>query len=189
MGRSKNDAGLGVLIMLAFFIITPFVVLGVTRYFKGITLEQNLTGKLKQAADANGIPLAQKKLTECIAWMEKNDLTEGSTHVWIKTPECDIEFFYQNLVTAKKDLDNFPLEPAENATPDERTKHDLAESNQLIKLRETLLDSGEQGTHVTCPPNLAVYPSQMFWWWVWPLACIWTIVVIIFGAVNWNWNV
>jgi hypothetical protein len=132
--------------------------------------------------------LAQEKLGEAIKWMEANGFTEGSSHVWIKTPPCDIGFFYKNLISAKEDLDKFPAPPSE-ANAEAQSNYDLAESNQLMKLRETLVDEGgDSGPEVTCPPNMAIYPSQMLWWWIWPGCVLWAVAVAIFGFANWEWH-
>lgn len=185
---NRSHGTLAVAIPLVIVALIPFAVAGVTRYFKYIRIEQNLTGKLKQAADSNGIPLAQEKLGESIKWMEANGYTEGSSHVWIKTPPCDIGFFYKNLVSAKEDLDKFPPPPSETDA-EAQSSYDLAESNQLMKLRETLVDEGgESGPAVTCPPNMAEYPSQMLWFWIWPTCLAWAVVVAIFGFRTWEWH-
>lgn len=192
--NDKPDATLPVLILLILVVAAPIAVVGITRYFKYIRIEQNLTGKLKQAADSNGIPLAQEKLGEVIKWMEDNGYTGGSSHVWIKTPPHDIKFFYDNLVSAKEDLDNFPPPPPSMPSMGEsnsqaQSNYDLAESNQLMKLRETLVDEGgDGGPEVTCPPNMAVYPNQMLWWWLIPVGIVWVLSVAGFGYWKWDWN-
>lgn len=181
----KNDVDitLGVLVVLVITAFAPSAVVGTLRYIKNIVLEQNLTGKLKQAADANSVPLAKEKLEECIEWLDDNNLTKGSTHVFIKTPDCDLGFFYDNLVSARNDLEDFSNQPE----GDPKTRY-LAESNQLMKLRETLLDEDENGTHVTCPPHLATYPSQVFWWWLGIACLVWLAMVAIFGCSKNVWR-
>ena len=37
----------------------------------------------------------------------------------------------------------------------------LRVSNQLLKLRETIMDNGEKGTYVTVPRNIHLFPSQL----------------------------
>lgn len=185
--KDRQYASIGVFLFLLVIALGPFVVTGVVRYTKWLRIEQNLTGKLKQAANANSIPLAAKKLTESIEWLESNNMTSGSSHVFIRTPACDFEFFYENLKSAKEDLENFPP-PSSSANAEARAKYDLAESNQLMKLRETLLDDSSEGTVVTCPPNVDTYPSQTLWFFIWPALLLWAVIVCIFGMINWDWG-
>lgn len=187
--HSEPQAGCGTLIFLVFLIITPMLVASITVYFMGVTLEQNVTGKLKQAADANAIPLANEKLSEVIQYLESNHLNKGSTKVFIDRPENDLGFFYKNLTDAKEDLDSFPESPPAGASIEARSNHDLAESNQLMKLRETLLDEGSHGgTIVTHPPHLAVYPGQVFWFFIWWLIAGWVFVIVIGALMIFNWK-
>lgn len=76
-------------------------------------------------------------------------MTEGSTHSFYTTPDCDMEFWYRNLRASLDELKNLP-EDADHLTV----------SNQLIKLRETILDTGEKGVRVTVPPGIYYYPYQ-----------------------------
>ncbi len=121
------------------------------RAVEGVKLKQNCTGYLKRAADANTIELATEELNRAIDYLEANALTTGYTSILWRTPDEDIDFWFRNLVASREELTN--LSP--NASPLERT-------NVLIKLRETLTDSGEK-TKVTVPGGLAVYPNNLMW--------------------------
>ncbi len=114
-----------------------------------IQFERNCKGYLKHAADANTIALAEQELSKAVAFLESNDLTTGSTHAIYFTPECDLTFWYQNLKASLEELESLPSD----VDP-------LTASNQLIKLRETLVDQGEKGARVTLPPNISLYPRQ-----------------------------
>jgi hypothetical protein len=63
-------------------------------------------------------------------------------------PDEDIGYWYNNLLAAKNELDSLPTE----ATPLEKT-------NVLMKLRETLTDSGQQGkSALVCPAGISRCP-------------------------------
>lgn len=119
---------------------------------KKISLEQNCTGYLKRAADANSVETAKAELGKAISYLEANQLTTGYTSVLWRTPDEDIEFFYKNLVASKTELDKVT-----------ETTSSLEKTNILMKLRETLLDNGEKGDSLTCPDGLSRYPNNGFW--------------------------
>jgi hypothetical protein len=116
-----------------------------------IPFKQNVTGKLKQVADANTIALAEKKLGEVVNYLEENKLVEGKSHIVYFTPDCDVTFWYDNLKQSYLELQKFP-EDADSLTT----------SNQLMKLRETILDEGER-LQVTTPSNIRIFPNQKTW--------------------------
>lgn len=120
------------------------------RIYKGIVFKQNVTGYLKRAADANTIDLASVELGKAITYLEKNNLTTGFTSIIYQTPDEDIDFWYRNLKASEDELKNLNSTSA------------LEKTNVLMKLRETLLDTGEK-TKVTIPPGLAVYPHNTLW--------------------------
>ena len=122
---------------------------GVICMVSKIRFEQNCKGYLKHAADANTVQLAKSELKKSLEFIENQGLTQGSTHAIYSTPKCDLEFWYSNLNAAAHELDALP----DNADP-------LIVSNQLMKLRETLVDQGEKGPKVTLPPYISVYPYQ-----------------------------
>ncbi|MDH7447732.1 hypothetical protein [Aquimarina sp. 2201CG14-23] len=130
-------------------IAVSLVIFGV-RISKKIQFKQNVSGYLKRAADANTIELANDELTKVIDYLESNNITSGYTSVLWKTPDEDIDFWYKNLKASQNELQNLKSESA------------LEKTNVLIKLRETLLDTGEN-TRVTVPKGLAVYPNNMLW--------------------------
>jgi len=134
------------------------------RISKGIELKQNVTGYLKRAADANTIKLANEELTKSIKYLESKNLTTGYTSILWKTPDEDIDFWYRNLKASQSELSNLKSESA------------LEKTNVLIKLRETLLDSGEK-SKVTVPKGLAVYPNNKLWAFL-------TLIAILAGFIG-----
>ncbi|MEO1714830.1 MAG: hypothetical protein AAFU60_15985 [Bacteroidota bacterium] len=121
------------------------------RIIKKERFEAQVTGYLKLAADANTIDLAAENLEKAIAFLEANNLTSGNTGVLWETPERDIDFWYRNLTASLEGLKNL-----ESDNPLEIT-------NVLIKLRETLVDTGDNGNKVTVPKGIEVYPRNQAW--------------------------
>lgn len=115
----------------------------------GISFDINCGDYLKRAADANTVELAVKELETALNYIETNNLTDGYTSVIYKSPDEDLGFWYTNIKSAYEELKSIP----DNATMMEK-------SNALMKLRETLLDNGEKGEHLTIPPGIAVYPNN-----------------------------
>jgi len=141
------------------FIIGCLLFLGwnVTRFYMSeVQFEQNCGGHLKRAADANNVTLAKEELRAALDYIEKEDLTEGYTSIFYRTPDEDLSFWYRNVKSAYENV----------ARIDQDSIGDLEESNLLIKLRETLVDKG-QSTTVTVPSGISVYPSnKLFAFWV-----------------------
>lgn len=129
--------------------LLAFSICGI-RISKGIQFKQNVTGYLKRAADASTIKLAEEELTKALNFLEENEITTGYTSILYETPEEDIDFWYRNLKASQSELRNLESESV------------LEKTNLLIKLRETLLDTGEKA-RVTVPDGIAVYPDNKFW--------------------------
>ena len=115
----------------------------------GISFDINCGDYLTRAADANTVELAVQELETALNYIEANNLTDGYTSVIYKSPDEDLGFWYTNIKSAYEELKSIP----DNATMMEK-------SNALMKLRETLLDNGEKGEHLTIPPGIAVYPNN-----------------------------
>ncbi|MEM7785142.1 MAG: hypothetical protein AAF623_17470 [Planctomycetota bacterium] len=131
-----------------------------------IQFEKNCKGFLKRAADANTIALAESELGKSLAYLASQNLTTGSTHVFYETPGTEIDFWYQNLKTAHEELRAFPTD----ADP-------LMVSNHLLKLRDTLVDTGEKGSRVTVPRYISLFPNQR----IFQLALMTGLILPIFG--------
>jgi hypothetical protein len=145
--------------------VVLFLAWMITRIVAGIQLEQNFTGHLKRAADANRIELAEQEIGTAVKYLEDNNLTSGYTSILWKTPNEDIGFFYDNLKGAHNELKSIP-----------DTVSLLESSNQLIKLRETLMDAGEKESGVTCPDGLSIYPNNTFY-------MLWVLLSLLFMVI------
>lgn len=156
-------------ILLTGFPIGIFIVVGVN----AIHLEQNCTGYLKRAADANTVPIALKELQNATTYLESNDMTNGYTSVIYKTPEEDIEFWYQNLKASELEL----------STVDSTTSS-IEQTNLLMKLRETLIDTGTNGDTITVPQGLSRYPHNGMWGVLLFLASLSCVGLTIWGITE-----
>lgn len=149
-------------------IIVPIAVYGVG-IVNTIQMDANCISYFEMAADANSVELAEKHLSSGIKYLEENDLTEGSTKILINKPTYDIGLWYENLKSAQAQLQE--LKTMDNLT-------ELEESNALMKLRETLLDSEGYVTH---PSMISFYPSHVSWFWWMMLGWLLWCVALAFG--------
>jgi hypothetical protein len=135
----------------------PFLFWVSVRVYNGITFDIDCTERLKRAADANTIELAKSELQHVVQSLERRGLTTGYTSVLFQTPNEDVGFWYTNLKAS--------LGVLESVRPDAPL---LEQSNLLIKLRETLLDEGQQ-PKVTEPRGVSIYPHNVLyavWGWL-----------------------
>lgn len=112
-----------------------------------IRFDQNCGGYLKRAANAITVETAARELSRALEYADRAELTGGYTSVLWRTPDEDVGFWYRNLRDSLAELQS--VKP--DASPLERT-------NLLMKLRETLLDQGDNGPHLAAPPGLSAYP-------------------------------
>ena len=153
------------------FILTAFAftIFGIT-IKKSVSLDQNCTGYLKRAADANTVETAREQLQKSIQYLEANGLTKGYTSVLWKTPDEDIEFWYKNLKASENELSRV-----------DSTASILERTNLLMKLKETLMDSGEKNDRVTVPEGLSRYPNNGMWG-----TLMWLAILTLFGLFIWG---
>ncbi len=146
----------------------PAVIMIIGTTILQIQYDREVGGYLKQAADANTTELAEQKLKQAIDGMDERELCPGTkteegkltfskdcfTSVFWRTPDEDVGYWRENIQATYEDLHDM--------TPEERADN-LIESNQLMKVRETLLDdSGQYGVSVTSPKGIARYPNNKF---------------------------
>lgn len=117
-----------------------------------IQFDRNCGGHLKRAADANTVELASKELKVALDYMRTKRMTDGYTSVIYQTPDEDIGYWYTNINDSYNELQDLPTKAAT-----------LEKSNTLMKLRETILDSGEKGDSLTVPAGISRYPNNGMW--------------------------
>jgi hypothetical protein len=151
------------LILLSLVVPTILIV-------KSVQLEQNCTGYLKRAADANTVELALRELTVATNYLEKNNLTSGYTSIIYRTPDEDIGFWYTNLIESKQQLELI-----------DSTNSILEKTNVLMKLRETLLDGNPAGDTITVPNGLSRFPHNGLWAILSTLSVLFVIGAVVYG--------
>lgn len=149
MRRSNRDGSDGIFQGMAICMIIPWIVVVATFFYTDIDFNRSIGGRLKRAADANSITIAQKELNAALFEMESRKMTSGSTHIFYSTPETDVGFWYENIKSSRDELAKIDLEKSSL----------MEQTNVLMKLRETLLDEGES-IHVTSPSGIARFPSN-----------------------------
>jgi len=155
-----------------FLLLVGCVLFAAHFFVCSLPYKQNVSGHLKQAADANSIPIAAERLEMATKYLRDNGLTTGYTSIIYRTPDEDIGFWYNNLVSAQQQLREVERNP--NASPLETT-------NVLMKLRETLTDHGEKGgTEITEPNGISRYPHNFLWGSVLTLASLLSFAGLIF---------
>lgn len=156
-------------IVLCIICIIAPLVLYTCAIVKTVQMDANCISYLELATDANSVHLAEKHLTTAINYLEENNLTSGSTKIFINNPKNNIGLWYENLKSAQEQLQE--LKTKEDLT-------ELEESNALMKLRETLLDD----TSVTHPSMISFVPNHVAWfWWMCLIWLLW-ILATVFGV-------
>lgn len=166
---SRNSGGW---FLLAVLFCVPTVFWVGTRIVKGVVFDINCEGHLKRAADANTVEMAAQELDLALKYLEQNNMTSGYTAVLWNSPDTDVGFFYNNLKSSRDEL---------NKVTSETTQ--LERTNVLMKLRETLLDHGDHGDHVTLPDGISVFPHTVFWFWSGWFVVFLLVIGIIFGII------
>ncbi len=125
-----------------------FIGLSIFRIYSNITFKQELSGHLKRASDANTVELALSELQTSLKYIEEKNLTSGYTSIMYETPDEDLGFWYANLKASAVEL--------------EKSKGGslLEKTNVLLKLRESLMDDGAKGDHITFPRGLSIFPNN-----------------------------
>jgi hypothetical protein len=138
------------------------------RGYESYKFDKYAGGHLKRAANSNTVELATSELEIAIKYIERNNLTQGSTYIIFDTPDKDIGFWYDNLTSTLKELKKVNSSTSQ-----------LERTNLLMKLRESVTDQDSDGaTVVIVPPGISVYPHNLLfaiWGWLSLIALlIWT---------------
>ena len=157
---------------LLFCTMSLVPVLGCTTYriYKSVIFDINCGGRLERAASANTIELASEELEAAL--LQANKYEDGYTSVFFNTPDEDVGFWKKNLNESYAELIDFKNNIDKYSATDK--------SNQLIKLRETLIDHTDQGDKITKPSGISIYPNNGIIFFIGTLS-------IIFGLVGPAW--
>ena len=116
-----------------------------------VQFDTNCGDYVRRAAYAKDITAAKDSLGQAISYLESNGMTEGSTGVFIETPENDIGYWYESLKSAYKTL---------NEISDDASL--LEKSNVLMQVKESLLTP--QG-NLIAPKEIALFPYNALELW------------------------
>jgi hypothetical protein len=157
----------GAMLLSAYIIIATIL---------AIQFDRNCGGYIKRAADSNTIEMAIAELSVAVKYMEDKDLTKGYTSVLYTTPDEDVGFWYKNVNTTLAELKQLQADELSGKC----ILSPVDKSNQLIKVRETLLDNGENGVGITCPTGISRFPFNM------ALAALLTfsLIICLIGGVG-----
>ncbi|HBI16718.1 MAG TPA: hypothetical protein DDY52_00970 [Candidatus Moranbacteria bacterium] len=134
---------------------------------------KNCEDYLKLAGDAPSIEKADKFLGQALSYIEKENLTRGNSAYIFHTPKNDVGIWYEQIKGAKETT-LFLLDKIENKP---EIVSQLEQDNALMKIREVVLDSSQNGTSVTLPDAITWFPYQwgMFIWW-------WASIIVSIGG-------
>jgi len=118
--------------------------------YKSINYDIEIGGHLKRAADANTTLLAKQEMKTALQVIEARGMIKGYTSIIYNTPDEDVGFWYENLKQSLMELEKVTA-----------TTTQLEQSNILMKLRETLLDTKETGDNVTEPQGISLFPNNI----------------------------
>lgn len=133
-------------------VLLPLLVLSGARVVKMVLFDRDCGNHIKRAADANTVEMAAKEMRIVVSYLEENKMMEGYTSILYNTPDDDVGFWYNNLKSSLDELEKVKPETTQ-----------LERSNILLKLRETLLDHGNDGYKVTVPSGISVFPNNIFY--------------------------
>lgn len=155
--------------VISYVSLLVFIAILITATIFKIQLNQRCLGHLKRAADANTIELALSEMNIAIDYLKEKDMTTGYTSILYKTPDEDIAFWYNNLVSSRNELLK-----VQDANHFEKT-------NELMKLRESLTDTQEGNTILTYPNGLHKYPHNLLFCLIISIS---SLMFIIFKGID-----
>ena len=165
--KKRKMKGFIYVIVSVLLLIVPTVTV-----VKHIKFQQQCSGYLKQAADANTPELALDRVVKSLDYIEDHGLTSGYTSVLWRTEDENIGFWYENIKACKSELEGC------------MDGSQLEKSNVLMKVRESLTDNGDQGTKLTIPPGISRYPHNAFFGVFNLLAALWFLFLFVLLQVK-----
>lgn len=171
-----NKTEINKAILLLFLSLGLFMGWVFVRGCSGINFERECGGYLSRAANANTVELAQANIKTALNYLESNNLTSGYTSILYRTPDEDIGYWYSNLIAAKEELQKITADTSQ-----------LEKTNILMKLRETLLDNGEQSSYLVCPSGISVYPYNTlfgFYGWIFGVLTFYFGIIVFFKTTE-----
>jgi len=118
-----------------------------------VSFNQEIGGRLKMAAKANSLEIAEENLSAAIAGMERRGMTGGHCYIIYAAPDNDLDIIYRNLVSARDEMRS--MAKKKDGTP-------LETSNVLMKFRESVMSYGT----LDLPHGITLYPNQILFLWI-----------------------
>lgn len=170
-------------IVLCVFCGFGLIFTGVINIGAWVNFKSGCTDYLKLAADSPNVEGARKYLGMALTYIESHSLTHGNSAFFFFTPRNDIGAWYNQRKEAAAVLDSIIEETKISTAPPVQIQ--LEKDNTLMKLREVVLDQGQEGVGVTLPQHIDVYPNQNTFLWSY-LLC--PILGIVFGIVAYRFG-
>ena len=159
--------------------IILFLGLMVVETVKDKQFEVHCTQYIKRAADASTVETAKEELAKAISYAEEHGMTEGNTSIFLKQPKNDVGFWYRNMKNAYHELDNLLDDSSA-----------LEKTNVLMKVRESLVDQGENSIQVNLPQDISVFPNNALYFWAYAVSFVYLFLMLLLEGVRfWKSNV
>jgi len=161
--------------------ILLFACLGVYGVVQAYLFDLRCGDYLKLAADASSVKMADDFLAKSIDYLNRTGKISGNSAIIFKKPKHDVGIWYRQILAAKS-LTEQMVAKGDKATA-------LENSNVLMKVRETLLDNGEHGQHLTLPVYISLVPNQLayilLWWLLIPFGLlVWGMLWAVYTRSN-----
>lgn len=136
------------------------------------SFNHDISNWLKLAGDAPTVERANEFLTMATKNIVHKGLTSGNSAFIFRNPDADLGIWYSQVTGARATLQSI----INRSASDPESVSQLERDNALMKIREVLLDEGENGTKVTTPPNMSLYPFQWLFFFLYPFSGIGAII-------------
>lgn len=152
----RNNAPLAWSIMA--MAIVGIISLGSVRGWRAYVFKAECLQYLHRSANASSLETAQAELGKALAFLEAKNLTSGVVSIFLKQPRNDVGFWYENL---KQQFEQISAMGASTSQ--------LEITNFLMKHREVITDQTQQGTVITHPKGISIYPKNQLFFWMFTL--------------------
>ena len=163
--------------------VLSFVIWAGVRIDKDYDLDAEGAGHFFRAYKANTVSSALDEWNKGIAFLERENLTEGNTGAFWQTPSDDLEFFYQNVLEMRDFLKTLP-DTLSLESFDQKVISN--EGNPVRDLSFTVFDRKAllermEATVKNSPGGMSIYPhnySYAIWCWI-------SILLFIITGIWW----
>lgn len=125
---------------------------------------------IERATRTNNVEKAIDNLDIALEFIEENGYTKGNTSIFIEDPDNDIQYWYENVLGTRNELEQVVASSAEE------------QSNVLMKAKETLTYADDNGS-ARIPFGIEFYPNLLYWF----IAEI--LFVVLCALFFWLWDI